>query len=115
MYRREYTHTRRLLSLVLMLGCLISSLAISHRSANAQDQTPAVAGEDKMRGKVNYLTNLRGAVGTHSLPRERRRAFAQAERRANAFQTPHRSWLQLRFALYSLTIVRPTDGVPGRG
>ncbi len=60
-------------------------------------------------------TNLRGAVGTHSLPRERRRAFAQAERRANAFQTPHRSWLQLRFALYSLTIVPPTDEVPGRG
>ena len=39
MFRREYTHTQRLLSLVLMLGCLISSLAISHRSANARIET----------------------------------------------------------------------------
>ncbi len=37
MYRREYTHTRRLLSLVLMLGCLISSLAISHRERKRED------------------------------------------------------------------------------
>ena len=39
MYRREYTHSRRLLSLVLMLGGLISSLAISHPSASATIET----------------------------------------------------------------------------
>ena len=68
-----------------------------------------------MRRASEGRTNLRGPVGTRSLPRERRRAFSQAERRASAFQTPHQSWLQLRFALYFLTIVRPTDGVPGPG
>jgi Beta-propeller repeat len=36
MYR---THTRRLLSLVAMLGCLISSLTISHQIANATIKT----------------------------------------------------------------------------
>ena len=70
-------------------------------------------GISSMRLASEGRTNLRGPVGTRLLPLERRRAFAQVERRASAFQTPHRSWLQLRFALYSLTIVRPTDGVPG--
>jgi hypothetical protein len=58
-----------------------------------------------MRRLSEGRTNLRGPVGTRSLSLERRRAFAQVERRASAFQTPHRSWLELRFALYSLTIV----------
>ena len=56
-----------------------------------------------------------GNVVTRSLPPERPRAFAQAERRASAFQIPHRSWLQLGFAPYSLTIVLPTDEVPDSG
>jgi hypothetical protein len=39
MYRREYTLTRRLLALILILGGLISSVAISHKSANARIET----------------------------------------------------------------------------
>jgi len=55
MYRREYTHTRRLVSLVLMLGCLISSLAISHRSANARIETSnnTLPGERPAADKIN--------------------------------------------------------------
>src|SRR5829696_5973462 len=55
MYRREYTHTRRLLSLVLMLGCLISSVAISHRSANARIETSnnSLPGEQPASEKIN--------------------------------------------------------------
>src|SRR5215213_11364475 len=55
MYPREYTHTRRLLSLVLMLGCLISSLAISHRSANARIETSnnTLPGEQPASEKIN--------------------------------------------------------------
>lgn len=58
-------------------------------------------------------TNLRALVGTRSVPPVRPRAFSQAERRASAFQIPHRSWLQSGFALYSLTIAQPTDEVRG--
>jgi len=55
MYRREYTHTRRLVSLVLMLGCLISSLAISHRSANARIETSnnTLPGEQPASEKIS--------------------------------------------------------------
>lgn len=52
---REFTHTRRLLSLLLMLGCLISSLAISHRSANARIETSnnTLPGEEPASEKIN--------------------------------------------------------------
>jgi hypothetical protein len=54
MYRKS-THTRRLLSLVLMLGCLISSVAISHRSANARIEASdnTVRGEQPAADKTN--------------------------------------------------------------
>ncbi len=55
MYRREYTLTRRLLALILILGGLISSLAISHKSANAGIETSnnTLPGEQPASEKIN--------------------------------------------------------------